>query len=54
LHRLTERDSTLEHYFEVWGYFLVLSYFWCKIWHHILALQPWFPVKVMMFRTYLT
>jgi len=57
LHYVTEWDSRLAHCFALfWGLGLCLglfSYFRCKIWHHILALQPRFLIKVTTFCAFL-
>jgi len=51
LHRLAERDSIGSHtIFAILGLgatfsLPVLTYFRCKIWRHILAWRPRFPIK---------
>jgi len=49
LHRLTQRDSMLAHFYAQ----EILGYFRCKIWRHTLALWPWFPTRITKFRAYL-
>jgi len=52
-----DQGNTLTHsrncYFAVWGNFWAYSYFWCKIWRHILAWGPQFPIKVTKLCIYL-
>ena len=55
LSRLVIQIPTSGH-FGVWGFCHfggVFSYFWGKIWRNILALWPWFPIRVTKFRAYL-
>jgi len=49
---LMQQDNRFAHYFGVWSYFRVFSYYRCKIWH-ILARQPQFPTEATKFRVYL-
>jgi len=49
LQRETIGSHTILRYFGVWGTFGLFSYFWCKIWHHILARRPTYPTKVKNF-----
>jgi len=49
---LMKRKNRLAHS-QNWLFWRVFSYFWCKIWRHILALQARFPIKATTFCFYL-
>jgi len=45
--------NTARHYFALSGGLGLFNYFRYKIWRHILARRPRFPIKVTKFRAYL-